>query len=462
MALIGRRAVELAEDVRAGRVSARQVVEEHLDHLEKVDAYLGAFVLVRREAALREAEAVDLREDRFALPLAGVPVAIKDVVDVRGEPTRHGSMATSSEPARSDHEVVARLREAGAVVIGKTRCPELSIWPTSDDPGGIAVSPWDPSRTAGGSSGGSAAAVAAGVVPIAVASDGMGSVRIPAGATGCVGIKPGAGRLPEIVDGEHHWFGMSRFGPIATSVADLALALDVMDGVTEHRDLPDETPRLRVAVSWKAPLAGASVGRPWQEAAVEAGRVLRHLGHQIAHADPPYEQATTNAASARWLQGPVQDVAALALDVDALQPRTRGHLTAGERMATGIPAEPRQAERWRERVEPFFAEHDVLVTPMFARTPPRAIRWHERSWQANIASTTVTNGLFNGVWNLADVPAASVPLGVHHGRPTAVQIVARAGREDLVLSVARELEATAGWQRHAPGWHVPAEGPTSA
>ena len=461
MALVGRRAVELAEDVRAGRVSARQVVEEHLDHLEKVDSHLGAFVLVRREAALREAEAVDLREDRFALPLAGVPVAIKDVVDVRGEPTRHGSAATSTEPAARDHEVVARLREAGAVVIGKTRCPELSIWGMSDDPGGVAVSPWDPTRTAGGSSGGSAAAVAAGVVPIALASDGMGSVRIPAGSTGCVGIKPGAGRLPVIVDGEHHWYGMSRFGPIATCVADLALALDVMDGITEHRDLPGETPRLNVAVSWAAPMAGVPVGRPWQEAAIEAGRVLRHLGHQIAHAGPPYDQACVNATSARYLQGPAQDVAALGLDVEALQPRTRGQLTVGERMAAAMPVDPGQAERWRERIEPFFTEHDVLITPTFARTPPRAIRWHERSWQSNMAAQTVANAMFTGVWNLADVPAASVPLGTHHGRPTAVQVVARAGREDLVLAVARELEATVGWRRHAPGWHVPAEEPAS-
>lgn len=454
MALVGRRAVALAEDVRAGRVSARQVVEEHLDHLEAVEAHLGAFVAVRREAALREADAVDLREDRFALPLAGVPVAVKDIVDVRGEATRHGSAATSPEPVSRDHAVVTRLREAGAVVIGKTRCPELALWGTSDDPGGIAVSPWDPTRTAGGSSGGSAAAVAAGVVPIALASDGMGSVRIPAGATGTVGLKPGAGRLPVIVDGEHHWYGMSRFGPIATCVDDLALALDVMDGVTEHREPPAEQPRLRVAVSWTAPLAGMPVGRPWQEAAVEAGRVLRHLGHQIAHADPPYDQAAGNAAVARYLQGPAQDVAAMGLDVERLQRRTRGHLAAGERMAAGMPVEPEQAERWRERLEPFLSEHDVLVTPMFARTPPRAVRWHERSWQANIAANS-TAYPFTGVWNLADVPAASVPLGVHHGRPTAVQVVARAGREDLVLSVARELEATAGWHRHAPGWHVP-------
>lgn len=454
MALVGRRAVELAEEVRTGRVGARQVVAEHLDHLERVEPQLGAFVVVRREAALREAEAVDLREDRFALPLAGVPVAIKDVVDVRGEPTRHGSRATSGAPARRDHEVVARLKEAGAVVIGKTRCPELAIWGTSDDPDGIAVSPWDPTRTAGGSSGGSSAAVAAGVVPIALASDGMGSVRIPAGATGCVGIKPGADLLAVLVDGQHHWYGMSRFGPIATCLDDLALALDVMAGSQTHRAPADETPRLRVAVSWAPPTPGVPVGRPWTEAAIETGRLLRHLGHEIVHADPPYDRAAASAAAARYLQGPAKDVAALGLAVEQLQRRTRGHLEAGERMAAGLPVEDEQAERWRSRVEPFLTEHDVLVCPMFARTPPRAIRWHERSWQGNLAANS-TAYPFTGVWNLADVPAASVPVGSHHGRPTAVQIVARQGREDLVLAVARELEATVGWRRHAPGWQVP-------
>ena len=456
MATIGRRAVELAEDVRAGRLGARQVVEEHLDHLEQVESHLGAFVVVRREAALREAEAIDMREDRFALPLAGVPVAIKDVAEVRGEPTRHGSRATSPQPAAHDHEVVARLKEAGAVVIGKTRCPELAIWGTSDDPEGIAVSPWDPTRTAGGSSGGSGAAVAAGVVPIALATDGMGSVRIPAGATGTVGIKPGAGLLPVMVDGEHHWYGMSRFGPIATCLDDLALALDVMAGSEAHREVARDLDRLRVAVSWAPPMAGMPVGRPWQEAAIEVGRVLRHLGHDIVHADPPYDQAAGNAAVARYLQGPAQDVAALGIDVEQLQPRTRGHLAAGEKMAKGMPVDPEQAERWQRRVEPFLTDHDVLVCPMFARTPPRAIRWHERSWQANLAANS-TAYPFTGVWNLADVPAVSVPIGSHHGRPTAVQIVARQGREDLVLAVARQLESTVGWRRHAPGWHVPAD-----
>jgi amidase len=254
--------------------------------------------------------------------------------------------------------------------------------------------------------------------------------------------------------GEHHGFGMGRYGPIATTVGDLALALDVMAGTTEHREPAVDVRRLEVAVSWCAPAPGLPIGRAWQEAVVEAGRVLRHLGHHVSHTDPPYEQAAVAAAAARYLQGPVRDVEGLGLDVDLLQPRTRGHFAAGERMAKGMPVEPEQAARWQRRMAPFLEEHDVLVLPMCARTPPRAVAWHERSWQANIAANSIAYP-FTGLWNLADVPAAAVPLGVHHGRPTAVQVVARQGREDLVLAVARQLEQTAGWTRHAPGWHVP-------
>jgi amidase len=449
---VGRSATELAAAVRESSVTAREVVEEHLTHLDAVDGHLGAFVSVRHEAARREADGVDAREDRFALPLAGVPVAIKDVVDVAGEPTWHGSQALSDEPARRDDPVVARLRKAGAVVIGKTRCPELSLWGTSDVPGRIAVSPWDPTRTAGGSSGGSAAAVAAGVVPIALASDGLGSVRIPAGATGCVGIKPGEDLLPVMVGDYHHWFGMSRYGPITTTVEDLALALDVMAGTESHRE-PLPPPDLRVAVSWRPPAPGTIVTRPWQENAVEAGRVLRHLGHHVTRADPPYDSALIPALIARWTQGAAQDIEALAAEESRLQPRTRAHAAVGRRLADVFEVDDAQAARWRERVAPFFVEHDVLVTPLFARTPPKALGWHARPWAQNVAAN-LNAYPFTSPWNLADLPAAAVPLGAHRGRPMAVQVVAGRGREDLVLQVARAIEQAVPWRRHAPGWGV--------
>lgn len=452
--LVGRSANDLAAAVRSGETSAVAVVQAHLDQLAEVEHQLGAFVGTRRAAALEEAAAIDRRDDRGELPLAGVPVAVKDAIDVTGEPTRHGSTATSDTPAAEDDPAVARLRDAGAIVIGKTRCPELSLWGTCDDDGGVTVSPWDPSRTAGGSSGGSAAAVSAGIVPLALGTDGYGSARIPAAACGVVGMRPGSEVAPFTLAGEHHGFGMTRIGPIATTVADVALAMDILAGTDRLRGVRVAHQAQRAAISWKAPAPGVVVSATWREAAMEAGRLLNHAGHEVVHEDPPYDRSSVQASLARWTQGAGADVAALGLEVDALQPRTRAHVAAGERLAKVAPVRDEEAERWRERVAPFFEDHDVLVTPAFSRTQPAASDWREKPWAANLAANLSTYPFFPA-WSLADLPSIVVPLWDDDGRPLAVQIVAGAGREDVVLAVAAQLEALLPWQRHAPGWGVP-------
>jgi amidase len=450
--LVGRTATELAQAVSTGACSARAVVQAHLAHLSEVEHRLGAFVTTRARAALEEADAVDAHPHRARLPLAGVPVAVKDVIDLAGEPTRHGSLATSPEPASSDHQLVTRLRAAGAIVLGKTRGPELSIWGTSDDPTATVVSPWDPTRSAGGSSGGSAAAVAAGIVPLALGTDGLGSVRIPAAACGLVGFRPGAPHLACELAGEPHWFGMTRFGPLATNVADAVLLTEVLSGSSfEVAGALDEP--LDVAVSWRAPAPGVSVSGAWREAALEAGRLLHHAGHVVSRADPPYDRATVQAVVARWTQGAGADVAALGLDPELLQPRTRAHVAAGERLAKVTEISEEDVTRWRERLAPFFAEHDVLLTPAFARAQPSATAWHTRPWAANIAAN-LSAYPFTAAWNLADLPAAVVPVWEEGGRPLAVQIVADAGREDRVLAVAALLDSMVPRARHAPGWGV--------
>ncbi|MFA9431185.1 amidase [Egicoccus sp. AB-alg2] len=451
---IGTSARDLAAAVRDGKVSAVELVRAHLDHLAEVEHRLGAFASVRQRAALEEAEALDGRADKADLPLAGVPIAVKDNTDLAGEPTRHGSKATSSEPAGQDAEVVARLRAAGAIPIGKTRCPELSAWGTSEDPAGVSVSPWDPSRTAGGSSGGSAAAVAAGVVPLAVATDGLGSVRIPAAACGLVGLKPGADVLPEHQGGEHHWFGMSRYGPLATTVADAALFLDVMAGTDRHREVTEAARPLQVAVSWAPPAPGTVITRHWIEPTLEAGRLLRAAGHAVMRADPPYEPATVPAVVARWTQGVARDVELLGLDESRLQPRTRAHVAVGRALGSRYPAAPEQAQRFRDRLAGLFEQHDVLLLPTLARDPLPARAWHRAGWTANLAATVAAYPL-TPAFNLADVPVAAVPMWEHRGRPLSVQVVAAPGREDLVLAVAAELERLRPWTRHAPGWGVP-------
>lgn len=453
MEWVGRPATELAAAVRSGEVTAVEVARAHLDQLAEVEHRLGAFASTRRQAAVDDAEAVDARDDRAELPLAGVPIAVTDAIDVAGEPTRHGSAATSDEPGSQDDATVRRLREAGAVIIGKTRCPELSLWGTCDDEDGVTVSPWDPTRTAGGSSGGSAAAVAAGIVPIALGADGFGSARIPAAACGVVGIRPGAEVAPLLVDGEHHWFGMTRLAPIATTVTDAALALDVLAGSTHLRAVQAVDRPLRAAVSWKAPAPGVVVNASWREAAMEAGRLLNHAGHTVTHEDPPYDRSMVQSALARWTQGAGADVATLDLDPDHLQPRTRAHVAAGERLAKVAPVRDEDAERWRERVGGFFEQHDVLVTPALARAQPAASEWRSKPWAANIAANLSAYPFF-AAWNLADLPAMVVPMWNDGGRPLAVQVVGATGREDLVLSVAAQLESLVPWDRHAPGWGV--------
>ncbi len=193
---VGLPATEIARLVRSGEVTAVDVVRAHLDHLDAVDARIGAFRVVRREAALAEAHAIDTALTRFALPLAGVPVAVKDNVAVAGEVCTDGSPACPTGVEPRDHPVVTRLRKAGAVVIGITRAPELCLYASTDGPGAVRRHPWDTPRAPAGSSGGSAAAVASGAVPLAHGNDGMGSLRLPAAACGVVTLQPGTGGGP--------------------------------------------------------------------------------------------------------------------------------------------------------------------------------------------------------------------------------------------------------------------------
>lgn len=190
---VGATARQIARGVRRGDVSATQVVADHLDHIDRVDHGLAAFRAVRAGEAITEAEKVDEQEELANLPLAGVPVAVKENTPVAGLPTWNGSLAARTPVAEADHEVVRRLRGAGAVILGVTRMPELGLWAITDDATAVTRNPWDVRFTPGGSSGGAAAAVAAGLVPIAHGNDGLGSIRIPAACCGLVGLKPGRG-----------------------------------------------------------------------------------------------------------------------------------------------------------------------------------------------------------------------------------------------------------------------------
>ncbi|MEU3660545.1 amidase [Streptomyces sp. NPDC032940] len=452
----GRTATEIAAAVQEKRVTPREVVAEHLARIERLDGGVGAFRTVRAEAALVEAEEVGARDDLAELPLAGVPVAVKDNLAVRGESTRVGSAATPDTPATADHVTVARLRAAGAVVVGLTNVPELCVFGTTEGVHGTSLNPWDPTRTAGGSSGGSAAAVAAGLVPLALGNDGMGSLRIPAANCGLVTIKPGHGVVPAGI-GDGDWFGMSENGPLATTVEDARLMLSVLadapetdaaDDTTEggrfRRTVPDT---LRVAVSLRSPLAGVTVSRPYADAVREAAGVLMRAGHQVRRADPPYPASLGLTAVAHWTAGTSVD--ARGLDPRRLTRRTRVHAGIGRRFVRTVTGgESRQ--RLRERLEPFFAEYDVLLTPALARRSPQAGPWHERGWLRNVAANSAYSP-FTPPWNLTGWPAMSVPFGaLPSGAPCAVQLVGRPGSEATLLELAERIEALRPWRRTAP------------
>ncbi|MFE1288887.1 amidase [Streptomyces sp. NPDC058751] len=439
----GRTAIEIAAAVREKRVTPREVVAEHLARIERLDGRVGAFRTVRAEAALAEADEL-AAGDLGGLPLAGVPVAVKDNLAVRGERTRNGSAATPDTPADEDHVTVARLRAAGAVVVGLTNVPELCVFGTTEGVYGTARNPWDPSRTAGGSSGGSAAAVAAAMVPVALGNDGMGSLRIPAANCGLVTLKPGHGVVPAGI-GHGDWFGMSENGPLATTVEDARLVLALLADV---EPAPAAEPAaLGIAVSVRSPMAGVRVTRPYADAAREAAALLAEAGHRVRTANPPYPLSLSLASLAHWTAGTAVD--AEDLDPRGLARRTRVHAAVGRRFVAGV-RKGESRERLRGRLGAFFAEYDVLLTPALARRAPASADWHERGWLRNVLANTNYSPM-TPPWNLTGWPAMSVPFGrLPGGAPCAVQLVGLPGSEATLLDVAGQLEVLHPWRRTAP------------
>ena len=446
-------ATSVAAAVREGTSTAVAAARQAIARIDERDGDLAAFQVVRRDSALAEAADVDARvARRETLPLAGVPIAVKDNVPVEGEPMRVGSAATEAHPQPRDHEVVRRLRAAGAVVVGITRVPELCIWGTTDSVFGVTRNPWDVERTPGGSSGGSAAAVAAGVVPVAHAADGMGSIRIPAACTGLVGIKPGSGVVPCDL-GANDWYGLAENGPLATTVADAALVLSVMaddSSLAQVNDAADGPP-LRIAVSTRSPVQGVTLDREHTKALFASAAALLHAGHHVERFDPAYPTSVAMAAFARWFAGAAGD--AEHLDPALLAGRTRRHVALGRQAVARRMLTDGQRESWRAAVDTLLTTYDVLMLPVLAQPPIEAKRWGDANWATNVL-VNARYAPYAAAWNLAGFPAMSVPAGVHPtaGTPMSVQLVARPGREALLLSVARSLEVLRPWQRVAPAY----------
>lgn len=436
-----------AELIRSGDVTSRELVILYLERIERLEPQLNAFRTVMSDRALIDGQQADGRRGAGdERPLLGVPIAVKDAEDVTGEVTGWGTAANFT-PASQDSELVRRLRAAGAVIIGKTNCPELVIIGDTEGPAfGITRNPWNTDRSVGGSSGGSAAAVAAGLCAAATASDGAGSIRIPASNCGLVGLKPTRDRIP-LTPLEEHWYGLSVVGFETRSVEDTALLMSVAAEDDDLRDSFSRPPeRLRVAASTKGALPTRVHGDVKRVIDETAGR-LRSLGHEVESSDPPYPLVSPGIT--RYLAGIAQDAVERVERPERLQRRTKGFARMGDAIPAPILAWALRGDD-NDQTRPFFERHDVLLTPVSALPPVRAGQWE------GLGALRTFLGMaqaypFAIEWNLTGQPSVSVPAGrSDDGLPIGMQLVGRHGEEATLLALAAQLEGELRWTDHRP------------
>jgi amidase len=450
--------------VRSGEVSPKELVQLCLERIARLDPKLNSFREVFAEKALLEAEQAEARrsagEER---PLLGVPIAIKDEVDVVGEVKTNGTDAFT-EPAAADCEMVRRLREAGAIVVGLTLLPEMAICGfTESATYGVTRNPWNPQRTPGGSSGGSAAAVAAGLVPIASGGDGAGSIRIPASSCGLFGLKPSRGRV-SLAPYLQGWRGLAVDGCLSRSVLDTALWLDVVSGGSREPEAPPpperrfvdaakQAPgRLRIAHSTLAPrnILPPTVSDEVKGAVADAAELLGGLGHEVVQRDPDWGGIGNNI-SARFLGGVAETVDEVP-HPERLERRTRGFGRLGKILPKSLYERAMNEGRAADiaRVNAIFDSHDVLMTPVMGGTALPVRRWEGQG----ALRTVLGMGRFYPYcvpWNHLGNPAMSIPAGFGaDGMPLAVQLIARKGDEVTLLSLAAQLEAERPWADKRP------------
>ncbi len=446
-----------AELVAAGEVSSRELVDLYLDRIERYDGTLNAFRVVLGERAQMEADQADARrvagDER---PLLGVPIAIKDDADVAGETTRFGTRC-GDEPVAEDSEVVRLLRAAGAIVIGKTNVPEMTLWPFSETPTyGASRNPWNLEHTPGGSSGGSGAAVAAGLVGAALGSDGLGSIRIPSSFCGLFGIKPQRDRISIAphTSKRYGWHGLAVYGPIARSVRDAALFMDVTAQTPPEQGTfagaaAGPAGALRVAISTK-PILPQPVDERELRAVDQTAELLKGIGHELTGADPDYPLWLGPHMLGRYLRG-AHDSAVELGNVERMERRTRQIVTLGKLVGEAGLAKAMASEaELKARVGKVFADHDILLTPATARPALKLGEYegHGALWTIQGCTRLIP---FLGTWNATGQPAVSVPAGfTEDGLPLAVQLVGRPGAEATLIAVAAQIEAERPWARERP------------
>jgi amidase len=446
-------AAEQARMLAEGAVTAPELLNVYLERIRRLDPQLRSYRVVLADSARVEATAAQARLDAGErLALLGVPIAIKDDVDVAGELTTYGTAAHGPAP-NQDAEVVRRLREAGAVIVGKTAVPEMMIWSfTETMTFGATRNPWNTDYTPGGSSGGSGAAVAAGLASMALGSDGMGSIRIPSTWCGLFGIKPQRDRVP-LAPHDDAWNGLSVNGPMARTVEDAALFLDVTAPGNDFVGAANRPPgQLRIALSTKVPPPlTARVGKAQRAAVEEAGALLRELGHQVVTRDPDYPPSGVYGhALPRYFRGVYDDVKTLP-HPERLEARTRtyariGRLFSDRRMNAIRGVESEVAER----IQSIFDDVDVVVTPGTAAGPSK-VGAYQRRGAISTLTLVAQRVPFQAMFNVTGQPAAVVPWDLDgNGVPMSIQLVGRPFDEATLLSLGAQIEQARPWAQRRP------------
>jgi amidase len=451
-------AVEQARLVRNGEVSSTELVSLSLERIGQLDPTLNSFVTVCADEALADARAVDSTPGDA--PFRGVPIGVKDLTATAGVRTTYSSRAYASHVPDFDTAVVRRIREAGFVIVGKTNTPEFgTVAFTESDLNGATRNPWNTELTPGGSSGGSAAAVSAGLVPIAHATDGGGSIRIPASCCGLFGLKPSRGRVSSAPFGSLE--GLSTAGPMARTVEDAASLLDILAGYEPgdpwwapppERPFAETTPEpprnLRIAVTSVPPI-DVPVDPACVGAVTAAAALLAELGHDVREETPPWrEPELLRAFIAVWQVGP----ALHPVDEALMTPLNRG-LVESARASTA--ADYARTVGWLQmlarRIVTFWNDVDVVLTPTLA-LPPVPIGWQETVQgpiEQLFRNTEFTP--FTAVANLTGLPAMSLPLHwTDAGLPIGVHAIGPPAGDALLLSLAAQLEAARPWAGRRP------------
>jgi amidase len=453
-------ALELHQLLQRREVSPVELAQHYLDRIERLDPGVGAFATVTPEAALERARHVE-EQVPTAAPLWGLPLADKDLHRRAGVPARFGSRAFADFVPDESDELVRAVDDAGAVSLGKTATPEFGLPSYTEGLVGPPTrNPWDPALGAGGSSGGAAAAVAAGMLPFAPGTDGGGSIRIPAAACGLVGVKPSRGRVPA-GPGLATLAGLGVAGPIARTVADAALLLDGLIAPTGYpaahryavRAPGDDGPYLGAAIRGEGRFQlGVMTDSPWDdgydiEVSEEARSALDRaiaafegLGHGIEAMAPEPEPGYPDAFRTIWQAG-AATIPVDGADEALLEPLTQWLVERGR----AVPARQlAEALAWlagfEERVIRRFSSFDAVLTPALA-TPPPPIGWYDQEDGERNFAQQVQFTPFTSFVNVSGLPAITVPVeDTADGLPMSVQLIGRPGGEATLFALGAQLE----------------------